>query len=95
MAVQVEWDLRKASSNLRKHFVSFEEASTVFDDSLAVIFDDLAHSKNEPREIMIGHSIRGRLLVVGFIERQTDILRIISARLATRKETKEYEENNF
>jgi hypothetical protein len=95
MAVQVEWDLRKASSNLRKHAVSFEEASTVFDDSLAVIFDDDEHSQNEQREIIIGHSIRGRLLLVSFTERKIDILRIISARLATRKETKEYEENNF
>jgi hypothetical protein len=95
VAVQVEWDFRKAASNLRKHAVSFDEASTVFDDKLAIMFDDLEHSQDEPREIIIGHSIRGRLLIVSFTERQPDILRIISARSANRKEIKEYEENNY
>lgn len=94
MAVRIEWDSRKAASNLRKHELSFDEASTVFDDPLAAIFVDDEHSMDEAREIIIGHSIQNRLLVVSFTEPQPDILRIISARLATRKETKDYEENN-
>jgi uncharacterized DUF497 family protein len=94
MAVRIEWDPRKAASNLRKHGVSFDEAYTVFDDRLAVMFDDVEHSQDEPREILIGHSIRERLLVISFTERQPDVLRIISARLATRMERKDYEEKS-
>jgi len=93
MAVRIEWDPRKAASNLRKHGISFDEAYTVFDDELAFMFDDVQHSQDEPREILIGHSIRERLLVVCFTERQPDVLRIISARLATRAERNDYEEN--
>lgn len=76
MAVQFEWDQRKAASNLRKHGVSFSEASTVFRDPLAVIFDDETHSAREYREIIIGHSTRGRLLLVCFTERAEDTIRI-------------------
>jgi uncharacterized protein len=93
MSVQFEWDGRKAASNLRKHGVSFPEASTVFRDSLAVIFDDEAHSAQEYREIIIGHSTRDRLLLVCFAEKAEDVVRIISARLATKKEREDYEEN--
>ena len=93
MAVRVEWDPRKAASNLRKHGVSFEEASTVFNDALAVIFDDIEHSQDEPRELIIGHSIQQRLIMVSFTEREIDTLRIISAREVTRKEREDYEEN--
>jgi uncharacterized protein len=84
----------KSASNLRKYGLSFDEASTIFDDPLAAIFVDDEHSMAETREIIVGHSIQNRLLVVSFTERQPDILRIISARLATRKEIKDYEENN-
>ena len=94
MAVRIEWDSRKAAGNLRKHGVSFDEASTVFDDPLAVIFDDEDHSVDEIRELIIGYSIRRQLLIVSFTEREPEIVRIISARLATRKEIKDYEENN-
>jgi uncharacterized DUF497 family protein len=93
MAVRIEWDSRKAVGNLRKHDISFDEASTVFDDPLAVIFPDDDHSVDEIRELIIGHSVQNRLLMVSFTEREPDIVRIISARLATRKETKDYEEN--
>jgi uncharacterized DUF497 family protein len=93
MSVRVEWDSRKANNNLDKHNVSFDEASTVFDNPLTVLFDDKDHSTEEIREIAIGHSVRNRLLVVSFTERAPDIIRIISARLATRKERKDYEEN--
>jgi uncharacterized DUF497 family protein len=94
MSVGFEWDTCKASANLRKHDVSFDEAATVFDDPLARIFDDPNHSLNERREIIIGHSIRERLLLVCFTERPSKI-RIMSARPRTRKERKDYEENVF
>jgi len=76
-----------------KHGVSFDEATTVFDDSLARIFDDELHSKNETRELIIGHSINKRLVVVCFTERPNERIRIISARVNTPKERKQYEEN--
>jgi uncharacterized protein len=80
MSVQFEWDRRKAASNLRKHGVSFEEASTVFRDRLASIFDDEGHSAHEYREIIIGHSTRHRLLLVCFKEKAENVVRIINAR---------------
>lgn len=88
-----EWDRRKAVSNLTKHAVSFDEAITVFDDPLAVDFDDEEHSAAEHREIIIGHSDSNRLIVLSFTERAPDVIRIISARLATNNERKKYEEN--
>ena len=93
MTVRIEWDSRKAAGNLRKHGVGFDEASTVFDDPLAVIFPDEDHSVDEIRELIIGHSVQNQFLLVSFAEREPDIVRIISARLATRKEIKDYEEN--
>lgn len=96
MGYRFEWDNNKARSNQIDHVVSFDEASTVFDDTFARIFDDEAHSKDERREIIIGHSINNRLLLVCFTERPKEIIRIISARLPTAKERKDYEENtNF
>jgi uncharacterized protein len=59
-----EWDQAKAAANLKKHGVSFEEAKTVFDNPLAAIFDDEAHSIDEQREIIIGHSRQNRLLLI-------------------------------
>jgi len=88
--LQFAWDDDKAASNLEKHGVSFEEAATVFRDPFALIFDDEAHSIEEQREILIGHSTRTRLLLVCFTERG-DKLRIFSARPATRKERQDYE----
>ncbi|HXG65468.1 MAG TPA: BrnT family toxin [Blastocatellia bacterium] len=93
MSYRFEWDDNKARANQTDHQVSFDEASTVFDDPLARIFDDEAHSVDESREIIIGHSINNRLLLVCFTERPEEIIRIISARLPTRKERKDYEEN--
>ena len=83
----------KAAANFRKHRVSFEEAQSVFDDPLAITADDRQHFEQEPREIIIGHSEKGRLLFVCFVER-IGVIRLISARQATRQERKEYE-NNF
>jgi uncharacterized DUF497 family protein len=93
MAYRFEWNEKKARSNWIKHGVSFDEATTVFDDSLARIFDDEAHSSDERREIIIGHSINDRLLVVCFVERPNERIRIVSARLRTPRELKSYEEN--
>ena len=96
MAYRFEWNEDKARSNIVKHGVSFDEATTVFDDSLARIFDDELHSTDEKREIIIGHSINNRLLVVCFAVRPDERIRIISARLRTPREQKAYEENvNF
>jgi uncharacterized protein len=90
MNIKFEWDPRKADANQSKHGVSFEEALTVFADRLARIFDDIRYSDRERREIIIGHSSKGRLLVVSFVER--DGVRIISARKATKVERHDYEE---
>jgi len=92
MPVKLEWDGDKAASNVTKHGVTFDEASTVFGDPLAVIFDDEEHSLDEIREIIIGHSILERLLLVSFTERGEDTVRIISARKATKRERRDYEQ---
>ncbi|WP_442942399.1 BrnT family toxin [Nostoc sp.] len=92
--MEFEWDKSKATANLTKHGVSFEETKTVFDNVLAVIFDDEAHSVGEKRDIIIGHSRNNRLLLISFTER-SNAIRIISARLATRKEHEDYEQNAF
>jgi hypothetical protein len=91
MEKPVTWDEAKAATNIKNHGVSFEEARTVFDNPLAVIFDDDAHSDSELREIIIGHSLSNRLLLVVFTERP-DTIRIISARTATAKERRDYEQ---
>jgi len=91
--MRFEWDPAKAASNIKRHGVSFDEAVTVFKDPLALIFDDEAHSEKEHREIIIGISNLRRMILVCFVERLQDIIRIISARSATRQEIKDYEEN--
>lgn len=89
--MKFEWDKEKAASNLRKHDVSFEEASTAFADDLSLTGDDPDHSHVERRLVTFGVSSAGRLLVVSHTERSGHI-RIISARPATRAERKFYEE---
>lgn len=74
--------------------MSFEEALTVFEDPLARIFEDEDHSRNEQREVIIGHSARLRLSVICFSARG-DTVRIFSARRATKRERKDYEENVY
>jgi uncharacterized DUF497 family protein len=91
--MEFEWDRKKAKYNLRKHGVSFEEASTVFDDLFAAVYEDPEHSVNERRFLMIGKSVRRRLLIIAFADRNQRI-RIISARLPTKNEKKSYEEEN-
>jgi uncharacterized protein len=92
--MEFEWNKSKAAANFRKHGISFGEAKTVFNNPLAVIFDDEAHSFEEQREIIIGHSQSNRLMLVSFTERPNAI-RIISARLATQIEREDYEQNAF
>ena len=87
-----EWDPQKAKSNLKKHGVSFEEASTAFQDTLSLAIDDPLHSIDEERVVLIGMSNKNRLLVVVHTERG-DNIRIISARKATKEERKNYESN--
>ncbi len=89
--IKFEWDPRKDSANQRKHGVSFEEAQSVFFDENAVQFYDEHHSEQEDRFIMLGLSIRSRILVVCHCERESgNVIRIISARKATRSERKYY-----
>ena len=92
MPLRFEWDETKARSNQAKHAVSFAEASTVFGDPLSLTIPDPAHSQTEDRWIILGHSQQGRLLVVVHTERG-DNLRNISARPASRRERKQYEES--
>ena len=89
--MRFDWDPRKAAANLRKHSVSFEEASTVFTDDYSLTGTDPDHSAGEERFITFGISQSGRLLVVSHTE-QGDTIRIFSARRATRSERKLYEE---
>lgn len=89
MAGSFDWDDAKAATNLRKHRVSFEEAQTVFGDERSLTIYDEAHSETEDRYIILGMSIRARLLVVVFTENAENI-RIISARRATKKESNQY-----
>ena len=88
--MQFAWDPKKATSNFRDHRVTFEEASSVFGDSLAITFDDPDHSEGESRLLTFGQSEQERLLVVSHTERR-GVVRIISARRATRAERRIYE----
>jgi uncharacterized DUF497 family protein len=90
--MEFEWDPDKAARNLAKHGVSFAEAATVFGAPLAMTYFDPDHSDEEDRFLTFGHSSKGHLLVVSHTDRE-DRTRIISARRATRKERKQYEES--
>ena len=94
MSVVFEWDENKATHNAKKHGVRFEETITVFCDPLALIFPDDDHSVDEKRkEIILGCTVKGILLMVCFTETAQDVIRIFSARRITRRERKDYEEN--
>ena len=87
------WDPKKAILNKQKHNITFEEAITVFFDPLAKVTSDPDHSKNEQRYILIGHSRKHNLLfVVHLYQESTECVRIISARKATKKEQKDFQE---
>jgi uncharacterized protein len=89
--MQFEWNPDKANLNLKKHSVSFDEASTVFNDPLSVTFPDPDHSYGEERYVIIGLSSTNWILVVHHTDR-ADRVRIISAREATRNERRFYED---
>jgi uncharacterized protein len=89
--MQFEWDAAKATANLNKHGVSFDEASTVFADNLSATGRDLDHTRDESRFMTFGLSNKGRVLAVSHTDR-AGAMRIISARTATRKEKQIYEE---
>jgi len=90
-APRFDWDPVKARENLRKHAVSFEEAQTVFDDEQALLLDDPDHSTDEQRFVLLGLSAPLRLLLVVHSYREDDeVIRLISARKATRSERAQY-----
>lgn len=86
--MQFTWDPKKAATNLQKHGVSFEEATTVFADPLALIEADAVHAE---RSVMIGQSAKRRMVFTVFVELSDDIIRIISARRAIKRERRQYE----
>ena len=91
MSLIFEWDDRKAAVNRRKHRISFEEATTAFGDPLSLTIDDERHSQVEARFVLVGMTVRGRLVVVAHTVRG-DRIRLISARRATKRERKTYEQ---
>ena len=91
MAFRFSWDPAKAASNHRRHWVTFEEATTTFGDPLSITVPDPEHSVDELRFVLVGLSDRQRLLVVVHAT-WGEVIRIISARLATRRERNVYEE---
>lgn len=86
------WDDKKSESNKRKHGISFDEAMSCFFDPFHLLIADPDHSAHEERMILIGMSIKARLLVVVHVEKVEKEVRLISARKATKKERKQYEE---
>ena len=92
--MRFEWDENKAAANITKHNVSFEEAATVFGDSLSDTFDDPDHSAQERRFVIIGMSEKGRMLIVAHTD-DGETVRIISAREPTRGEREFYEESRI
>jgi uncharacterized DUF497 family protein len=88
--VEFEWDPEKEQANIQKHGVDFTEAATVFGDPLELTISDPDHSIGEYRFLSMGHSVRNRILVVSYTERENRI-RIISARTASPKERRQYE----
>ena len=89
--MEFKWDKNKAESNRKKHGIKFADATTVFGDPLEVTINDPENSIGEYRFLSIGKSGQGQLLVVSYTEKVQNHIRIISARLATKKEQKNYE----
>jgi uncharacterized DUF497 family protein len=90
VGIEFEWDSDKAETNLIKHRISFEEATTAFYDTLSSTIPDPLHSEDEARFVLLGRTSAGRLIVVAHVDRGAKI-RLISARPATRKERRQYE----
>lgn len=93
MGLLFEWDPEKAAANAQKHNVTFEEASSVFQDALSVAIFDPVHSDEEDRFVLVGMSDKNRTIVVCFTDRYERI-RIISARIASKRERRSYEEGH-
>ena len=91
MGLIFEWDSEKAKANKRKHRISFEEAATAFGDPLSITVPDPDHSVREHRFILVGRTHSGKTVVVAHLERRNRI-RLISARRASRREMRTYEE---
>jgi len=89
--VEFEWDNKKASENIKNHRISFQEASTVFGDPLAITFDDPDHSIGEYRQLTLGNTRAGKYVIVSHIETSFNATRIISARFMTKHERRIYE----
>ena len=90
--IKFEWDEGKAAANLKKHQISFEEAKSIFFDEFGVQFFDEEHSSDEDRFLMLGMSKKAMLLIVCHCEReQGELIRIISARKATKRESAFYQ----
>lgn len=90
--LKFEWDLEKAILNINKHGVSFEEATTVFNDEYAILLDDPDHSIQEERFLLLGTSANAQIMIVCHCIRYDSVIRIISARKATKKEREQYDE---
>jgi uncharacterized protein len=89
--IKFEWDSAKATANIKKHGVSFEEAQSAFYDEFAIQFFDDDHSSDEERFLLLGMSTGSRLLLVAHCEREAGhVIRIISARKATKRESAFY-----
>ena len=91
--LRFEWDPQKDLINRKKHGVSFEDASTVFEDANALVISDPEHSEDEERFVILGFSLQANLLVVCHCYRASEsVIRIISARKATKNESRQYQE---
>ena len=89
--VSFEWDYEKEKKNIKKHGITFEEASTVFSDEFAILFDDPEHSEDEDRFLILGMSECAKICIVCHCYRAEDaVIRIISARRATKNEERRY-----
>ena len=88
--MRIEYDQKKATSNLKKHSVSFDEAATALFDTMALVQED-ANAQGEARYILVGMSNAGQLLALCYTLRGNDVIRLISARSATKNERRQYE----
>lgn len=94
MSNKIEWNYYKKEMNKRKHKISFEEAVTVFFDKYGVLFDDPEHSEDEERFLLLGYSRTNKICIVSHCYRDGDVIRIISARKATKNEREFYDKFN-
>ena len=94
MEIQFEWDFLKNIKNKKKHNILFEEAASVFYDDCALLLSDPEHSKDEERFLLLGYSSMNKICIVCHCYNEDNVIRIISARKATRKEREAYNKYN-